>query len=192
MEKPRPAPLRERDITRQIAREYYKEFDQLIESDVIIVGAGPIGCELAQCFARFGSEVTLIQRSAGILGREDRDAARLVQESLERDGVRVLFETSVTEVGKRGNSKVLSLEQAGRRRELEVEDDRLLLGVQEMEEAAALGIGPIAFDDKGDLKDGPITIYVVKGGKWEPLETVKPQAASTCRPWGSSAFGTHR
>lgn len=37
-------------------------------------------------------------------------------------------------------------------------------------------IGPIAFDDKGDLKDGPITIYVVKGGKWAPLETVKPDA----------------
>lgn len=35
-------------------------------------------------------------------------------------------------------------------------------------------IGPIAFDDKGDLKNGPITIYVVKGGKWEPLEIVKP------------------
>ena len=38
-------------------------------------------------------------------------------------------------------------------------------------------IGPIAFDDKGDLKNGPITIYVVKGGKWEPLETVTPAAA---------------
>jgi branched-chain amino acid transport system substrate-binding protein len=35
-------------------------------------------------------------------------------------------------------------------------------------------IGPIAFDDKGDIKNGPITIYVVKGGKWEPLETVTP------------------
>jgi branched-chain amino acid transport system substrate-binding protein len=32
--------------------------------------------------------------------------------------------------------------------------------------------GPIAFDEKGDLKSGPITLYVVKGGKWEPLETV--------------------
>jgi branched-chain amino acid transport system substrate-binding protein len=38
-------------------------------------------------------------------------------------------------------------------------------------------IGPIAFDDKGDLVNGPITIYVVKGGKWEPLETVTPGAA---------------
>ena len=38
-------------------------------------------------------------------------------------------------------------------------------------------IGPIAFDAKGDLVNGPITIYVVKGGKWEPLETVTPGAA---------------
>ena len=38
-------------------------------------------------------------------------------------------------------------------------------------------IGPIAFDEKGDLKNGPITIYAVKGGKWEPLETVTPGAA---------------
>ncbi|MDP1717406.1 MAG: branched-chain amino acid ABC transporter substrate-binding protein, partial [Burkholderiales bacterium] len=39
-------------------------------------------------------------------------------------------------------------------------------------------IGPIAFDDKGDLRNGPITIYVVKGGKWEALETVTPGAAA--------------
>lgn len=39
-------------------------------------------------------------------------------------------------------------------------------------------IGPIAFDEKGDLRNGPITIYVVKGGKWEPLETVIPGAAA--------------
>lgn len=39
-------------------------------------------------------------------------------------------------------------------------------------------IGPIAFDEKGDLKNGPITIYVVKGGLWTPLEVVKPEAAA--------------
>ncbi len=39
-------------------------------------------------------------------------------------------------------------------------------------------IGPIAFDEKGDLKNGPITIYVVKGGAWQPLEIVKPDAAA--------------
>jgi branched-chain amino acid transport system substrate-binding protein len=52
-------------------------------------------------------------------------------------------------------------------------------------------IGPIAFDDKGDLKNGPITIYVVKGGKWEPLETITPGAATaTASAGGSSATAT--
>ena len=42
--------------------------------------------------------------------------------------------------------------------------------------------GPIAFDEKGDLKNGPITLYVVKGGKWEPLATVGGRSGSArCR-----------
>ncbi|MCE2999289.1 MAG: branched-chain amino acid ABC transporter substrate-binding protein [Betaproteobacteria bacterium] len=51
-------------------------------------------------------------------------------------------------------------------------------------------IGPIAFDDKGDLRNGPITIYVVKGGQWEPLEIVKPEgdaAAPAAAPAPGSA-----
>lgn len=55
-----------------------------------IIGAGPIGCEMAQAFALFGSEVVLIESGHGILPREDDDAARIVQSSLERDGVTLL------------------------------------------------------------------------------------------------------
>lgn len=51
-------------------------------------------------------------------------------------------------------------------------------------------IGPIAFDDKGDLKNGPITIYVVKGGKWEPLETVTPAAAPAAEAKGDAKADT--
>ena len=48
-------------------------------------------------------------------------------------------------------------------------------------------IGPIAFDDKGDLKNGPITIYVVKGGTWVPLETVIPGEAKAEPAKGDAA-----
>ena len=41
--------------------------------------------------------------------------------------------------------------------------------------------GPIAFDEKGDLKSGPITVYQVKGGKWEPLETVGASGPDAAR-----------
>jgi pyruvate/2-oxoglutarate dehydrogenase complex dihydrolipoamide dehydrogenase (E3) component len=53
-----------------------------------IVGAGPIGCELAQTFARFGAEVLLLGSAKGMLPREDRDAADIVRDALVRDGVK--------------------------------------------------------------------------------------------------------
>jgi pyruvate/2-oxoglutarate dehydrogenase complex dihydrolipoamide dehydrogenase (E3) component len=54
-----------------------------------VIGAGPIGCEMAQAFARFGSEVFLIETVHGILPREDRDASALVLESMVKDGVKL-------------------------------------------------------------------------------------------------------
>src|SRR6188508_3178269 len=68
MGKPKPAPLRERDITRQIAREYYKEFDQLIESDVIIVGAGPSGLICAHDLADMGFRTVIVEQSLALGG----------------------------------------------------------------------------------------------------------------------------
>ena len=62
------APLRERDVTRHIAREYYKEFDQLIESDVIIVGAGPSGLLCAHDLASQGIRTLLIEQSLALGG----------------------------------------------------------------------------------------------------------------------------
>ena len=55
-----------------------------------VIGAGPIGCEMAQAFSRFGSEVFVVEALHGILPREDRDAAELVQQSMNRDGVKIL------------------------------------------------------------------------------------------------------
>lgn len=55
-----------------------------------IVGAGPIGCELGQAFARLGSEVLLIEAKHGVLQKEDRDCSEIVRAALERDGVRLL------------------------------------------------------------------------------------------------------
>jgi pyruvate/2-oxoglutarate dehydrogenase complex dihydrolipoamide dehydrogenase (E3) component len=55
-----------------------------------IVGAGPIGCEMAQAFARLGSKVTLVEAMPGILIREDQDAAKIVHDALIRDGVDII------------------------------------------------------------------------------------------------------
>lgn len=55
-----------------------------------VIGAGPIGCEMAQAFAQLGSEVFLVEKTHGILPREDRDAAQIVQQSITRSGVKLL------------------------------------------------------------------------------------------------------
>ena len=55
-----------------------------------VIGAGPVGCEMAQSFAQFGAEVFLVESERGILPREDRDAAEIVQRRMMRDGVRRL------------------------------------------------------------------------------------------------------
>jgi len=68
MAKPKPAPLRERDITRHIAREHFREFDQLIESDVIIVGGGPSGLICARDLAAMGFRTLLIEQSLALGG----------------------------------------------------------------------------------------------------------------------------
>jgi pyruvate/2-oxoglutarate dehydrogenase complex dihydrolipoamide dehydrogenase (E3) component len=55
-----------------------------------IIGAGPIGCEIAQTFAQLGSEVLLVESEHGILPREDPDAAAIVEASMKQDGVKLL------------------------------------------------------------------------------------------------------
>lgn len=58
---------------------------------IAVIGAGPIGCELAQAFARFGSEVYLIEALHGIMPNEDPDAAEIVRRSMiDRDGVKLM------------------------------------------------------------------------------------------------------
>jgi len=81
---------------------------------LVVVGAGPIGCELAQAFVRFGSAVTLVSDRPGVLPREDPDAAAVVQAALERDGVTLVLGAKVVRVAAgAGVEKVVHVEHAG-------------------------------------------------------------------------------
>ncbi len=92
-----------------------------------VIGGGPIGCELAQTFARMGSQVTILQRGGHILPREDADAAEFVQRSLARDGVTLRLQAKVLRVAKKGTDKIIAVEEDGRTAELSV--DEILVGV---------------------------------------------------------------
>ncbi len=92
-----------------------------------VVGGGPVGCELAQTFARMGNSVTVLQRGGQVLPREDRDAADVVHKALERDGVEVRLQARVLSIRKSGAEKIVTIEQEGKTAVFPV--DEILVGV---------------------------------------------------------------
>jgi pyruvate/2-oxoglutarate dehydrogenase complex dihydrolipoamide dehydrogenase (E3) component len=78
-----------------------------------VIGGGPIGCEMAQAFARFGSEVTLLDMAERILTKDDAAAARVVARALERDGVRLLMGAQLRRVERQGDVRLVQVEHAG-------------------------------------------------------------------------------
>jgi pyruvate/2-oxoglutarate dehydrogenase complex dihydrolipoamide dehydrogenase (E3) component len=105
---------------------------------IAVLGAGPMGCEISQTFQRFGADVTLLARGPHILPREDEDAARLVEQSMRRDGVRVVTEVTVGQVVRRGHEKVLTLDHSSMRSELAV--DEILVAVGRVPNVAGFGL----------------------------------------------------
>lgn len=92
-----------------------------------VIGAGPIGCELAQAFARFGSKVTLLQQGKQLLPREDREAAAAVERALLHDGVQINASCKIKAVSREGAEKVITLDETAASGSLRV--DEILLGV---------------------------------------------------------------
>lgn len=93
---------------------------------LLVLGGGPIGCELAQSFARLGSEVAIVEMAPQLLGREDKDVADAIQSALEADGVRVLLVHKAVEA-RGGDPATLRVEHDGDSRELPF--DQLLVAV---------------------------------------------------------------
>lgn len=78
---------------------------------IAVIGAGPIGCELAQAFARFGSKVYLIEALHGIMPNEDPDAAKVVSLSMDRDGIKLMCCGKEVKVAKvNGGGKELNVD----------------------------------------------------------------------------------
>ncbi len=109
-----------------------------LPSRLAVIGAGPIGCEMAQSFARFGSRVQLFERMGHILPREDADAAEIVQAQMKKDGVEFLFNSMVTRVERRGAEKVIHYDLQGMTNELVVDD--ILVGIGRAPNVDGLGL----------------------------------------------------
>jgi pyruvate/2-oxoglutarate dehydrogenase complex dihydrolipoamide dehydrogenase (E3) component/uncharacterized membrane protein YdjX (TVP38/TMEM64 family) len=114
-----------------------------------VIGAGPIGCELAQSFRRFGAEVTLLNNGAHILAREDRDAAEIVERRLAQEGVGLVHEARITKVERDGDERIVHYERAGGAGQ--VRCDAILVGVGRAPNVEGLGLeaAGVAYDEDG-------------------------------------------
>lgn len=91
---------------------------------LVVLGGGPIGCELAQSFQRLGSAVTLVEMADRLLSREDADAADLVARAMANDGVRLLTAHKAV----RADGRTLRVEGAGAAETLVFDDLLIAIG----------------------------------------------------------------
>jgi len=94
---------------------------------LLVLGGGPIGCELAQAFARLGSQVTQVEQAPRLLTQEDPEVSAFAQRALERDGVQVLTGHEALRCGVEAGRKFIVVESHGQ--EKRIEFDQLLCAV---------------------------------------------------------------
>ncbi|MEI6330079.1 MAG: mercuric reductase [Pseudanabaena sp. ELA645] len=91
-----------------------------------VIGGGPIGCELAQAFQRLGCAVTLFHKNAHLLDREDADAAEIVQQGLQNEGINLILSSTIIQVETSNTGKIIHYQQNGTSHQIEV--DQILVG----------------------------------------------------------------
>jgi len=94
---------------------------------LLVMGGGPLGCELAQAFCRFGAHVIIAQNDPTFLPNEERDAAQVLSDALARDGVEIHLNTSAVAVRMEGARKIVDL--ASEDNKFSVSVDEILAGI---------------------------------------------------------------
>ncbi len=108
---------------------------------LVIAGGGPIGCELAQCFARLRTEVTLVEMLPDILIREDEEASRMVRQKFIAEGVDVRINSKCKEVVIQDGKRYMLVEKEGQTER--VEFDQVLIAVGRAANAKGFGLEDI-------------------------------------------------
>ncbi len=105
---------------------------------LLVLGGGPIGCELTQAFARFGARVTQVQQGPRIMMREDPEVSERVTQRFRAEGIAVLVEHQTREFVIEGGEKILVAEHQGE--EVRIPFDMLLVAVGRVANLAGYGL----------------------------------------------------
>jgi pyruvate/2-oxoglutarate dehydrogenase complex dihydrolipoamide dehydrogenase (E3) component/uncharacterized membrane protein YdjX (TVP38/TMEM64 family) len=105
---------------------------------LVVLGGGPIGSELTQCFTRFGSQVTQVEMAPRIMIREDVEVSEMVKRKFESEGVTVLVNHKAKQVVIEGNEKYLVVENNGQDKRIPF--DEILCAVGRMANTKGYGL----------------------------------------------------
>jgi len=119
-----------------------------------VIGGGPIGLELGQAFARFGSRVTIIEAGTRLLPKEDEEISASITDFLRAEELNVRLETKVTRVTTAANNlKTLTLERNGVTEEIQVEEILVATGREPNTEGLNLEAAGVQYDKQRIVTD---------------------------------------
>lgn len=118
-----------------------------------VIGAGPIGCEMAQAFRRLGSEVCIITHGERILPREDSDAAAIVHKQFEKEGIRVVLGARILKAEMVDGTRFIDFEQDKRGERVASDEILVAIGRAPNVEGLNLEAAGVAYDKKGVTVD---------------------------------------
>ena len=126
---------------------------QQLPARLAVVGGGPLGCELAQAFARFGAQVTMLLDEHHLLPREEPEVAAVIGRALEADGVRIVTDTRLTAVERGARSKLLRFASGAEEHRLAVDEILIAVGRRPNLEGLGLEAAGVAATGQGVTVD---------------------------------------
>ena len=120
---------------------------------LIVIGGGPIGCELAQAFARLGSQVSLVSDVPRLLPKEDPDVAALLEQQFRREGIELILGAKVERAEKSAVGKILIVNRAEKNETVVGDEILLAAGRVPNVEGLNLEAAGVKYNDKGVIVD---------------------------------------
>jgi len=124
-----------------------------LPKSLLVIGGGPIGCELAQTFRRFGSEVTLLSRGERLLPRDDADAAEILKRRFEREGIRLIFRAKLLRAERENGVREVAFDKGGGEEKIAAHAILLAVGRQPNLEGLNTEAAGVRIDKSGVLVD---------------------------------------
>ena len=125
-----------------------------LPKNLLVVGGGPIGCELAQAFSRLGSKVTMVEKGPNIMGREDKQVSQVIETAFKEENITILSDSNLKSFKKDEEDNIAIVEKDGLEEELHF--DLCLMAIGRKANTKGFGLEDldkeIEYNENGTLK----------------------------------------